>query len=295
MSGLVRRRGWVVRYLGGFAFAAVPLLFAGLSSGTSVSPNTGSLGAAANGTNANAVTFGPGVVTTGGDQAAVYNNTNGTNTTVPFNSALNPAAGSPFTIEFWARPVTNDSDSAPVANRLSVSAPNNRAGWVFFERGNNPLNPGEAAGWNFRMYNGVSTGLGWDLTGGPAPLNAWSHVVATWDGTTALLYVNGSLINATNGGTGAYNPNTTVPLTVGTLEDTTSPFDGSVDEVAFYNTALSGTAILNHFNTMSTSPGAYQALVRSDGALLQLSNTPEPTSMLLVGGSLLLLRRRATR
>ena len=37
-----------------------------------------SLGAAANGTNANAVTFGPGVVTTGGDQAAVYNNTNGT-------------------------------------------------------------------------------------------------------------------------------------------------------------------------------------------------------------------------
>src|SRR4051794_11882743 len=147
------------------------LIVAGFAAGQTVSTNTGSLGAAANGTNAASVTFGPGAVTTGGDQAAVYNNTNGTTTTVPFNSSLNPAAGSPFTIEFWAKPVTNDSDSAPVANRLSVSAPNNRSGWVFFERGNNPNNLGEAAGWNFRMYNGVSTGLGWDLTGGPAPLN----------------------------------------------------------------------------------------------------------------------------
>jgi hypothetical protein len=93
----------------------------------------------------------------------------------------------------------------------------------------------------------------------------------------------------------AYNPNTTVPLTVGTLEDSSSPFDGSVDEVAFYNTALSGTTIQNHFNTMSNTPGAYQALVRTDGALLQLSNAPEPTGLLALGGSLLLLRRRSAR
>jgi hypothetical protein len=279
------------------AFALVPLLFAGISSGTSVSTNTGSLGAAANGTNATAVTFGPGAVTAGGDLAAIYNNTNGVNTTVPFLSALNPAAGSPFTIEFWAKPASNDSDSAPVANRISSG---NRSGWVFFERGNDPANPSATPGWNFRMYNGNGSGLGWDITGGNAPLNAWSQVVATWDGSAAKLYENGALVASTNSGTatGVYNPNTTGPLTVGTLEDQTSPFDGSVDEVAFYGSALSATTILNHFNAISSpTAGAYQSLVQSDGALLQLSNgaVPEPSAMLLLGGSLILVRRRLSR
>lgn len=279
------------------AFAMVPLLFAGAATAAvTTSPNTGSLGSAANGSNANGVTFGPGVVNTGFDTTAIYNNTTGVNTTVPFQSALNPSASSPFTIEFWAKPASNDSDSAPVANRVSSG---NRSGWVFFERGNDPLNPGVAGGWNFRMYNGNGSGLGWDITGGTAPLNAWSQVVATWDGTTAKLYENGVLTTTTNGGNGVYNPNTTVPLTIATLEDQTSSFDGAVDETAFYGTALSAATILNHFNTMTTSPGAYQGLVRTDGALLQLSSTPspEPASLLLLGAAplLMLRRRRATR
>jgi hypothetical protein len=158
---------------------------------------------------------------------------------------------------------------------------------VFFQR---PA----TTGWNFRMYNGNGSGLGWDLTGGTSTLNQWSHVVATWNGSAAQLYDNGVLVASTNGSTanGVYNPNTTIPLTVGTLEDQTSPFDGAVDEVAFYGTALSSAAILNHFNTMATNPGAYQGLVRSDGALLQLS-MPEPSGiMVLLGGSVLLLRGR---
>src|SRR5207249_7464640 len=48
-----------------------------------------------------------------------------------------------------------------------------------------------ATGWNWRMYNGNGSQVGWDLTGGTATLDAWSHVVGVWDGTTAKLYVNG--------------------------------------------------------------------------------------------------------
>jgi hypothetical protein len=264
----------------------IPLLFAGLAAGSTISRNTGSLGSAADGTNADGVTFGPGVVNNGagGDLTPIYNNTDGVNTTVQFLSALNPGATSPFTVEFWAKPASDDGDSAPVANRVSSG---NRSGWVFFQR---PA----TTGWNFRMYNGNGSGLGWDLTGGTSTLNQWSHVVATWNGSAAQLYDNGVLVASTNGSTanGVYNPNTTIPLTVGTLEDQTSPFDGAVDEVAFYGTALSSAAILNHFNTMATNPGAYQGLVRSDGALLQLS-MPEPSGiMVLLGGSVLLLRGR---
>src|SRR5438093_1359338 len=81
--------------------AAIPLLLSGAAAHAAVSPNTGSLGSAADGTHNGNVTFGPGAVTAGGDQSAVYDGVAGTNTVVPFQSALNPAAASPFTVEFW--------------------------------------------------------------------------------------------------------------------------------------------------------------------------------------------------
>ena len=88
-----------------------------------------------------------------------------------------------------------------------------------------------------------------------------------------------------------------VVFVIGTNDANTSAYAGSVDEVAFYNSALTSTQILNHFNAASSpTAGTYQDLVRSDGAALQLSNNvPEPSSMLLlgVGGAALLRRRRA--
>ncbi len=270
--------------------ATIGLLFAASAGATTVSPNTGSLGSAANGTNADTVTFGPGAVTAGGDQSAVYDGVSGTNTMVPFQSALNPASASPFTIEFWARPTGSDNDDAPVSNRV---ASGNRSGWVFFQRD-------AATGWNFRMYSGAGSALGWDLTGGTATLNAWSHVVATWNGSAAQLYVNGALADSTNdaAASGVYNASTAANFILA-ASDTGSPDAGSVDEAAFYPTALSAAQVLTHFTTASSPvAGAYQSLVRADGALLQLSNNavPEPSSMLLLGaGGAVLFRRRLRR
>jgi len=266
--------------------ALLPLLAAAVPArATTVSYNTGSLGAAANGTNADSVTFGPGAVSAGGDQGASYNGVGGTNTFISFQSGLNPAASSPFTIEFWASPTGSDNDDSPVSNRVSAG---NRSGWVFFQR---------AAGWNFRMYNGVGGGLGWDLTGGTSNLGSWSHVVATWNGSAAQLYVNGTLADDSNdpAATGIYNASTSATLFLGTT-DTGSPYAGGVDEVAFYPTALSAGQILNHFNTATSAvPGAYHSLVLADGALLQLNNNviPEPASLGLLGlGALALTGRR---
>ena len=257
---------------------AFTIFSACLSQAAITSYNTGSLGAAANGTNAASVGDRLGVITGGTDNAALYNGVTGTNTTVPFLSALNPAASTPFTIEFWANPTTTDNDDSPVSNRLASVT--NRSGWVFFQRG-------ESTGWNFRMYSGAAGGLGWDLTGGTSTLNLWSHVVATWNGTAALLYVNGVLVDNTNdpAASGVYNPNTTAGtnLIVGST-DTGSPYNGGVDEVAFYTSALTPAQILNHFNTAaSPTAGAYHTLIRNDGALLQLTNNvPEPSSAALI-------------
>ena len=271
-------------------FLVVVALVAGAARAASVSYNTGSLGPAANGTNSDTVTSGPGAVSAGGDQSAVYTGAAGSSTVVPFQSALNPAAATPFTIEFWARPTASDNDDAPVSNRV---ASGNRSGWVFFQRAAD-------TGWNLRMYNGNGGGLGWDLTGGTSTLDSWSHVVATWNGSAAQLYMNGALADDSNdsAANGVYNASTSANLIVA-ASDTGSPYTGSVDEVAFYNTALTPAQVLNHFNTASGGTGgAYQSLVRTDGALLQLSNNPVPepsAAVLLVGGAVFLLRRRGSR
>ena len=266
------------------ALAVAVLLSPVAARAATTSYNTGSLGPAANGTNADSVTFGPGV-TADGDQSAVYTGATGSNTVVPFQPALNPASASPFTVEFWARPTASDNDDAPVSNRV---ASGNRSGWVFFQRAGD-------VGWNFRMYNGNGSGLRWDLTGGTATLDAWSHVVATWDGSAAQLFVNGQPADSSNdpAATGVYNASTSATFTVA-MSDTGSPFTGSVDEVAFYNAALSPAQILSHYTTgTGGAAGAYQSLVRADGALLQLSNNvPEPSALVLLGASALLLPRR---
>ena len=182
-----------------------------------------------------------------------------------------------------------------MSNRVAAG---NRSGWVFFQRD-------AATGWNFRMYNGVGSALGWDLTGGTATLNAWSHVVATWNGSAATLYVNGVLADNTNdpAATGVYNANpaSTSASLILAQSDTGSPYTGSVDETAFYGSALTPVQVLAHFNAASSGiAGAYHSLVRSDGSLLQLSNNPAPvpepgTAVLTGAGALLLLGHRALR
>jgi hypothetical protein len=257
------------------------------ASAAAVSFNSGSLGASANGTDAVGVTYGAGAVASGGDQAAYYSGA-GINTVVPFNGGINPASASPFSIEFWAFPTSWDNDDAPVANRVSASP---RSGWAFFQRG-------ETEGWNLRMYNGAGSDYGWDLTGGTASLNVWTHVVATWDGSAAKLYVNGILADDINNPTknGVYNASTTANLTIA-ASDSGSPFSGGIDEVAFYGAALSPSQIASHFSTAgSAAPGAYHSLVLSNGARLLLSNNgviPEPSSAALLAiGALALGRRR---
>ena len=267
-------------------FAAMAILCSSAEAVTT-SINSGSLGAAGNGTNADAVTLGvAGPLAAAGDTAAGYSG--GANTTVPFNAALNPSSSSPFTIEFWANPATNVTDAvgpSPVFNRVSTG---NRSGWVFFQRS-------AATGWNFNLYNGNASQVGLSITGGSYTVGAWNHVVAVWDGATPSLYVNGVNSNAAVTGPGGYNASGTATFSVGAYDTGSNPFSGAVDETAFYSAALSPTQILAHYNAAaSTTPGAYSNLVIADGAVLYLNNVPEPTSavLMLLGLAGVMRRRR---
>jgi MYXO-CTERM domain-containing protein len=271
------------------------ILAAGTAQATTTSVNYGSLGAVADGTNTDFVQLGQGspLLAPGGDVSNGYSA--GERTQVPFLAALNPSAASPFTIEFWAYPTSGDNDDAWVVNRHAAG---NRSGWTFFQRA-------AGTGWNFRMYNGAAGALGWDLTGGTANHFQWSHVAVTWDGSAALLFVNGVLADDTNtaGLNGVYNPNSVLnspTINLGSNFDGGSPINGLLDETAWYPSALPAGRILSHYTTATTSgtPGAYAAEVLADGASLYLPNAapvPEPAvaGMLALGGLTLLRRRRA--
>ena len=79
----------------------------------------------------------------------------------------------------------------------------------------------------------------------PLPLNVYSHVVATYDGATMRCYINGTQVDswASTRSISAH----TQPMHVGDFSDFGSAFDGQIDEVAIYGTALSVARIQAHY------------------------------------------------
>jgi hypothetical protein len=83
----------------------------------------------------------------------------------------------------------------------------------------------------------------------PAPLavNTWTHLAATYDGTTVRLYVNGTLAgSAPRSGPLA---SSTHPLEIGGDSLYGQYFTGLIDDVRVYNVALTATQIQSDMNT----------------------------------------------
>jgi len=103
----------------------------------------------------------------------------------------------------------------------------------------------------FRLTSGNLTNYwsGNDLstTDSPITTNTWYNAVATWDGTTRKIYVNGILKVQDTPGT----PSTSVTsnLTVG-LTNTTEYFDGKIGVVQVFTSALTQTQITQNYNAI---------------------------------------------
>lgn len=106
-----------------------------------------------------------------------------------------------------------------------------------------------SSGTHIDFYSGQTgvgaVGVGYDP--GASVNTGWHHVVATNDGGLARLYYDGALVAGPttapySGGTSASN--FTIANYGGSLG---SAFNGSIDEVAVYNTALSDAQVLAHF------------------------------------------------
>jgi hypothetical protein len=78
------------------------------------------------------------------------------------------------------------------------------------------------------------------------PLNAWSHLAATYDGATLRLYVNGALVTSRAVGTAIVT--STAALRIGGNSVWGEYFQGRIDEVRLYNRALSASEIADDMN-----------------------------------------------
>ncbi len=145
----------------------------------------------------------------------------------------------------------NDSASLNLVNRLTLEAwvsPTVSSGWrtimlkeldeIYSLYANSSSGP--FAGMNIGGYQEIfsSTRL---------PTNTWSHVAATWDGTTLRLYVNG--VQVASRAVAGTLLTTSNPLRIGGNANWGEYFAGTIDEVRVYNRALSAAEIQSDMNT----------------------------------------------
>ncbi|MDB6038499.1 MAG: putative Immunoglobulin I-set domain protein [Verrucomicrobiales bacterium] len=225
------------------------------------------------------------------DGAAGYHNRNGNSTTtIPYKVENNPDSGVPFTFETWLRPLRDQQGGqCPVNNRFVKGT--GRTGWVIFQRNPNlSYPPSEGHGYNFRMYSGNGSSGQDVLTDVDYNIGEWSHLVVTWEPQTdngdpagnGNHQFQGTLTAYFNGELAASNPNalyaanradtetgdTAGDLAIGSYNAASgigsNPFEGEVDEFAFYNNyVLTPDQILEHYQagTNAFAGTNYETLV----------------------------------
>jgi hypothetical protein len=134
-----------------------------------------------------------------------------------------------FSLEAWVRPTTIDGTS----RRIVSKALGGLQGYELF------VNSG--SGLVFQRIAGSTN----SVTASAPPLTSWSHVVATYDGTTMRLYVNGSLANS--GASALSLLDNAATLRLGNSALGTEGWAGDLDDVAVYSGALSAAQVQNHF------------------------------------------------
>ena len=154
---------------------------------------------------------------------------------VPYTPTLNPTGA--FSVEFWAKPNVSGNASRAIVGTQNRNT--GRAGYAIYQGFN-------GAWWEAHLGTGETVMF---LSGSTAPVaGRWDHVVMTWNGQDfAGLYVNGRL-EAQDITARPHRNNLSQPLEIGSRFNGTVPYSGTIDEVAFYNYALTPAQIEKHFS-----------------------------------------------
>ena len=201
----------------------------------------------------------------------------------------------PFSAECWIfanGTGTEFGDMFGEGGGTGLNAPDGGGNWGGFRMsygGNNSGGP------NFQFY--VSPGNGTarnsvSTSSNSLPIGQWHHCVATYDGTTTTLYIDGvpQVTNSTAlAGANTMAPDTWSPLTIGGAMWHNTGLNraiyATIDEVAVYTNILSAAQVLNHYQVgTGATAGNYKQTITGDQPLLYyrmdcqaFTNAPEVT------------------
>ena len=208
------------------------------------------------------------------DPAVFFTNPSGTN--YAFVPRATPALTlrPPFTMEVWIYSTSlafSDLISESGNGLNSAVGGGNWGGPRLSYAGNNGGGPA------LQLYiaNGNGTTRN-DVTTPPnsLPTGQWHYCVATYDGTTTMLYVDSMLLandSTTLAGGNTMAIDTWSPLTIGDglwQGNPTRGYTGNIDEVAIYTNLLTGTQVTNHYLAGTTSGSNYTQTILNDSPLL---------------------------
>jgi hypothetical protein len=163
---------------------------------------------------------------------------NGVNSWVTVNDAAALDLTGGLTLEAWVNPIALVSGRTVLLKEAGTEEV-----YSLYASENMPRPLGAV-----RIGGAYSTATGT----GPLPVNTWSHLASTYDGTTLRLYVNGSLV-----GSVAASGNIEVSggvLRIGGNAIWGEYFSGLIDEVRVYNRALTAAQIQTDMTTPIGSP-----------------------------------------
>jgi len=142
-----------------------------------------------------------------------------------------------FSVEAWVKlvdPTLGGVVRVVIGNTASAIS----GFWLFYY----PVN----RYFGFGTANGTTSGGGNTGTLPVADVTGWCHVVATGDGTTARVYLNGRYRNS-GAFAAASTTGATVPLGIGNTPTAAVPHYGWIQDVAIYNYTMSATQIDRHY------------------------------------------------
>jgi RHS repeat-associated protein len=164
----------------------------------------------------------------------------GSSNYVSLPSGTFPTGRSAATIEAWIK--TASDQGGTIAGWGDGAA---QPGGDFFLAATNPFNGSGRA--EIRVD-------GFDYPGNVVlDPNSWYHLVATDDGTNLRLYVNG-VLDSTFTPLAPQYQKANSSAQIGRFSTKTDYFKGTIDDVAFYNTALQATTVTAHYNDAYAFP-----------------------------------------
>ncbi len=144
-----------------------------------------------------------------------------------------------FSVELWVNPGPTWQRWPRLVSKERFTDENDRGGWTLI--GHDP-SFGLGHRLSFERYAGSAKDL--VVTSRPLPVGVWTHVVATYDGATMQIYLDG--VRSGRAPSSLSLENSTTKFTIGASGD--DYFPGGLDEVTVYGTALSPEQVLAHYN-----------------------------------------------